>query len=71
MIKATCISLQLRFKSEEWPRQFVALPRKGELVTSKDGIETLTVINVRHKVKMGSMRSVNEITPKAEIILGP
>jgi len=70
MIEATCISLQLRFKSEEWPRQFVTLPRKGELVTSKDGIEILTVVNVRHKTKIGSMRSINEHVPCVEIILG-
>jgi len=70
MVNAKCVSLQLEFNPDEWPRQFVALPRKGELVTSNDGIETLTVVNVRHKVKIGSMRSVNEIRPKAEIILG-
>ena len=47
MITGNCFTNLDRMKKEEWPKWFVALPRKGDFVKSRNGV-LLRVVCVIH-----------------------
>lgn len=47
MIEGTCRTNLVGYSNEEWPKVFVAVPRKGERVRAKSGI-SLKVCGVTH-----------------------
>lgn len=50
MVNAMCKTSLDKYKTEEWPDKFVAVPSVGDWVESKSG-KVLSVINITHYMR--------------------
>lgn len=50
-VRGYCVTNLDSYKREEFPEYFVAVPREGEWVASKNG-KILTVVKVTHECEM-------------------
>ena len=52
-IKGYCITNLDDYKICEWPKKFVAVPRKGERISSKESVyKSLKVVQITHTVNV-------------------